>query len=155
VHKAKTSSLKNAGKMKINCYAMRAQRFNEHKGFHQIMLKKLTDTVSCSLIAMLAILFVAVGIPLVHPILHDHLGHHHIGARHDRECFQATRHQGRTSECPFCDFLATNQLQSADSGGTIAEGEPVGFIMSANHIILVKSYPLLAEPRAPPAFSFL
>ena len=119
------------------------------------MLKKLTDTVSCSLIAILAILFIAVGIPLVHPILHDHLGQHHIGAHHDGKRFWKASYQGKTHACPFCDSLATNQLHSADSGGTIAECEPVGFIVSANHIILVKSYPLRAEPRAPPAFSFL
>jgi hypothetical protein len=119
------------------------------------MLKKLTDTAYCSLVAILAILIIAVGIPLVHPILHDHLGQQHIGAHHDGKRFWAASYQGKMHACPLCDFLAMNQLHNADSDGTITEGEPVGFSVSANHIILVKSYPLRAEPRAPPAFSFL
>jgi len=116
------------------------------------MLKKLTDTASCSLIAILAILFIAVGIPLVHPILHDHPGQNHIGVHHDGKRFWTASNQGKTHGCPLCDFLATIQLHSADTGGTIAEGEPVGFIVFANHIILIKSYPPRAEPRAPPVF---
>jgi len=119
------------------------------------MLKKLTDTVSCSLIAILAILFIAVAIPLVHPILHDHLGLDYSGGRHDGTLDWTASYQDKTHTCPLCDFLATNQLHSADSGAITAECEPVGFIVSANHIILVKSYPLRAEPRAPPVFSFL
>jgi hypothetical protein len=135
---------------------MRTERFNEHKRtIHQTMLKKLTDTATCSLIAILATLFIAVGIPLVHPILHDHLGQHHIGVHHEGKRFWAASYQSKTHACPLCDFLATSQLHKANSAGTITEGEPVGFIVSANQIILVNSYPLRAEPRAPPAFSFL
>ena len=119
------------------------------------MLSKLTIIVPYNLLSLLAILFIAVGMPLVHPLLHSHLEHHHISAGHGVDHFQAMSDEDKAHECPICEFLATSQLYDTGLGLIITDNEPIGKIVSINRIFLVKTCPLQAEPRAPPVFTSL
>lgn len=119
------------------------------------MLRKLTDAFPYNLIPLLAILSIAVGMPLLHPVLHSHPEHHHISAGHGVEHFPAIPDEDKAHECPICDFLATSQLYDTGLGLIITENEPVGKTVSINHIFLVKACPFQTEPRAPPVFTSL
>ena len=119
------------------------------------MLRKLTDAFPYNLLPLLAILSIAVGMPLLHPVLHSHPEHHHISADHGVEHFLAIPYEDKAHECPICDFLATSQLYDTGLGLIITENEPVGKIVSANHIFLVKTCQFQIEPRAPPVFTSL
>jgi len=110
------------------------------------MLSKLTIIVPYNLLSLLAILFIAVGMPLEH---------HHISAGHGVDHFQAMPDEDKAHECPICEFLATSQLYDTGLGLIITDNEPIGKIVSINRIFLVKTCPLQAEPRAPPVFTSL
>ena len=117
------------------------------------MLTKLTDTISFSLLPFLTALFIVVGIPLLHPILHSHSENHHIIIEHRDEHIPAFADKDHEPNCSICDFLATSQLFNTGIGCTITKIEPVGEIILIKNVILTKSYPLQIEPRAPPVLA--
>ena len=117
------------------------------------MLTKLTDTISFSLLPFLSALFIAVGMPLLHPVLHSYSENYHIVSEHCDEHISVFANEDHEPNCPICDFLATSQLYDTGIGRTITEIEPVGKIISIKNIFLAKTHPLQIERHAMPTRS--
>ena len=114
------------------------------------MLPKLTDTIFFSLLPLFSSLFIAVGMPLFHPILHSHSENHYIISEHCDEHISAFADEDHERNCSICDFLATSQLYDAGMEPIIAENKPADKIASIKNVFLAKTHPLQIEPRAPP-----
>jgi hypothetical protein len=114
------------------------------------MLSRLTEPISFSLLALFSALFVAVGMPLLHPALHSHSENYDIISEHydeRRSAFAVTDHE---LHCPICDFQATSQLHDTGTVPIIAENNPASKIVLIDNVFLAKTHPLQIEPRAPP-----
>ena len=114
------------------------------------MLTKLTDTIPFSLLPLFSVLFIAVGMPLLHPILHSHSENYHIISEHRDEHIPAFANKDHELNCSICDFLATSQLYDTGIRRTITEIEPVGKIISIKNFFLANIQAFQFEPRAPP-----
>jgi hypothetical protein len=115
------------------------------------MLRKLTDTVSYNLLSLLAVLFIAVGMPLLHPVLHNHFEHYHIIENHGAEQHSEIPSKDKEYECSICDFRATNQFFVSGLAPIMPAGEPLGITLSIIPIFfLVKVRSTQTKPRAPP-----
>ncbi|MGD9007312.1 MAG: hypothetical protein PVG41_05290 [Desulfobacteraceae bacterium] len=104
------------------------------------------------LFPLLVLLYIAIGLPLVHPLLHypsddDHdlthsCAHHHGGAHDDDD---------QTSECPVCHFISTSQWLTtsfAPCTPTSVQFETIA------HVYLLPEMDIglkPIKPRAPPA----
>jgi len=119
------------------------------------MLTKLTDTVSFSLLPLFIVLFIAVGMPLLHPVLHSHSENYHIISEHRDEHIPAFANKDHGLNCSICDFLATSQLYDTGIESIIAENHLTDEIISIKNIFSAKLHPLKIEPRAPPIRNFL
>ena len=119
------------------------------------MLTKLTHTISFSLLSLFPALFIAAGMPLLHPTLHSHSENHHIISDCGHAHFSEFAGECDESNCPICDFLATSQLFDSSLSLTLAEIEPGGKNISIKKALTQKTYPLHTEPRAPPMFASL
>ena len=115
------------------------------------MLRKSKNLISYSLFSLLAVLFIAIGMPLVHPVLHQHLDHRHIHADGDVKHLATIQDDEKDRECSICDFLATYQLHSSGLGLIITANEWVGRVAQTHQIFLVQIGPFSAKSRAPPA----
>ena len=117
------------------------------------MLTKLTDAISLRLLALLSALFIAAGMPLLHPVVHNHSESDHIISEHHDEHISVFADENHKPNCPICGFLATSQLYDTGKGPTITEIEPVGNIISIKDVFLAKTFPMQIEPRAPPVLA--
>lgn len=105
-----------------------------------------------SLLPFLAILFIGVGMPVIHPVWHDHAGiHSHL--QHDPATVASIIGATATDECPICTFLATNHLQ-------LAGRNPVAFASTLNSsnpseqfLVSGQTCRSLPESRAPPEYA--
>lgn len=104
-----------------------------------------------NLIPLLVMLYIAAGVPLIHPVLHDHLNHGQTGAAPFAEPFLTSPDQEKEHDCPICSFLATNQWHAASFIPAIAAGEQLGSIASKKPFFPIKTDSKISEPRAPPA----
>ena len=116
------------------------------------MLRKSKNLIPYNLLPLLVILFISVGMPLVHPALHNHFDHEHVSEDHGAEHLPPKPDEDKAHECPICDFLATCQLHPAGLGPMITASEWMVRIDTINQIFLVKACPFPAKSRAPPAF---
>ena len=114
------------------------------------MLTKLTDTISFSLLPLFSALFIAVGMPLLHPVLHSHSENYYIISEHYDKRISAFADEDHELNCPICDFLATSQLYDTGIESIIAENHLADEIILIKNIFSAKIHPLQIEPRAPP-----
>jgi hypothetical protein len=117
------------------------------------MLKKLTNRISFSLLPLFSVLFIAVGMPLFHPVLHSRSENHGIIWEHCDEHISALADEDHELNCPICDFLATRQLYDTGMAPSITRIQPIGNIISIKKVFLAKSDLSQTEPRAPPGFT--
>jgi len=117
------------------------------------MLTKLTDTISFSLLPLFSALFIAVGMPLFHPVLHSHSENHDIISEHCDAHISALADNDHELYCPICDFLATRQLYDSGMEPSITGIQPIGNVISIKNVFLAKTGLSLTEPRAPPVFT--
>ena len=97
------------------------------------MFKKVINRISFSLLPLFSALFIAVGMPLFHPVLHSHSENHGIISEHCDEHISALADEDHELNCPICDFLATRQLYDSGMAPIITEIQPAG------KIILIKT----------------
>ena len=126
------------------------QRFNGCDPSHLIMLTKLTDTISYNLLSLLVVLFIAVGMPLLHPLLHNHFEHHHISENHGAEQPSEVPSKNKEHDCPICDFQATSQFSNISLVPVITVVNPLFIILPSIHLSLVKTCSAQTTARAPP-----
>jgi hypothetical protein len=117
------------------------------------MLTKLTDTISFSLLPLFSALFIAVGMPLFHPVLHSHSENHDTISGHCNEHISALTDEDHKLNCPICDFLATRQLYDSGMEPSITDIQPIGNIISIKNVFFAKSDLSQTEPRDPPGFT--
>jgi hypothetical protein len=115
------------------------------------MLTKLADTVSFRLLPLFSILFIAVGMPVLHPVLHSHSENHGIIPEYCDQHISAFTDENHEPNCLICDFLATSQLYDTGMEPVKAEIKPADKIISLAIAFLAKSHPLQIVPRAPPS----
>lgn len=114
------------------------------------MLKIIINGIPYSLLSLFAILFIAVGMPLIHPALHRHPHHEQVNAGHCNEHFPAIPDDNEDHECPICDFQATIQLFVDGLIPTITANEHFSLIRPKIHHLLSIVRLIMTEPRAPP-----
>ena len=117
------------------------------------MLTKITDTILFSLLPLLSALFFVAGMPLAHPIFHNHSERYHIISEHREKHILAFAEKDHEPNCPICYFLTTKQVYNSGIGRTITEIEPVGKTISIKDVLLAKTFPMQIEPRAPPVLA--
>jgi hypothetical protein len=114
------------------------------------MLKIITTKKLNRLLPLLVILYIAIGLPLVHPLLHhpwddDHsstknCAHHHRGAQEDDP----------SSNCPICSFLSTSQWLTTGFAPGSTTSIQFGTIARVYLLLEIKTDSRQAKPRAPP-----
>ena len=114
------------------------------------MLTRLIDIVSYNLLSLLAVLFIAVGMPLLHPVLHNHIDHHYISENHGAEQSSEVPSKDKEHDCPICDFQATSQSFSISPVPVITAVNPFFIILPSIHLSLVKTCSAQTTARAPP-----
>ena len=106
--------------------------------------------ISFSLLPLLPALFIAAGMPLLHPILHSDSENHYIISDHCDEHISAFADEDHELNCPICDFMATSQLYDSGQELINSETKPAGKIISIKNVFWAKPHPLQIEPRASP-----
>jgi hypothetical protein len=108
-----------------------------------------------SLLPFLAILFIAVGIPVIHPALHDHAGIHFHWSHPDHDCSSEASliNTAETDECPLCTFLATNHLQQIDNRSISFLPILFNSLPTVQCQVIAQNYLYLPEPRGPPEYT--
>jgi hypothetical protein len=114
------------------------------------VLTKRTDTISCNLLSLLAVLFIAVGMPLLHPVLHNHFEHHHISANHGAEQPSDVPGKKQGHDCPICDFQATSPFFTIGLFPVVTAVNPFFIILPSIHLSLVQTCSAQTTTRAPP-----
>lgn len=145
----------------------------------QIQRISVTDSTVSHLLCLPAMLFIAVGMPLVHPAVHDHLGHNHNiichrvdhlepadatlqpafhnHSAHDHSCtchnvdhIEPAELKTEDHLCPICNFLATNPFDQSVSTPSIETNGPFIGTAPLVQFLAFKTCSLPGEPRAPP-----
>ena len=114
------------------------------------MLTKLNDTIPFSLLPLFSVLFIAVGMPLLHPVLHGHPENYNIISEYYDKRISAFADEDHELNCPICDFLATSQLYNTGIESIIAENYLSDETILIKNIFSAKIHPLQIAPRAPP-----
>jgi hypothetical protein len=105
-------------------------------------------------VSLVVILFIAIGLPALHPLFHPHADCDHTSPAHASEQVRAGAHTDRFHECPLCGFLATHQLHVARTHFAIAGDEKVDPLTAATRPFTIKRCALPVEARAPPLSPF-
>ena len=101
-------------------------------------------------LALLAIGYLAVGAPLIHPFLHDHHsgpdGHGHPSGM----MIQAAIVDASGHDCLICHFLGQNHILAFNPPPTVATDVSVGCSLGNNPVSYDTSPTIPIIPRAPP-----
>lgn len=118
------------------------------------MPRKLHTIQVLSLLPFLAILFISVGIPVIHPALHDHAGIHSHWSHLECDCSseESLVSIEETEECPLCTFLATNHLQQIENRSVAFRPIPIPFLLTVQYQVFAQNYRYLPESRGPPEY---
>jgi hypothetical protein len=116
------------------------------------MLSNITNNDRWSLLCLAAILFIAAGIPLIHPAFH-HEAHGQTNVDHSPAHFPALPIEDEDHGCPICDYQATNPLTINGLMPRMAADQPFVAVLQTIHLFVTKTFVVQAEPRAPPFFT--
>jgi hypothetical protein len=114
------------------------------------MLIKAANKKSVYFLFLLTILYIAAGIPLLHPALHDHLDQGHLAACSCNDGCQVTL-EAESHECPLCDLLARSQYHPPEGSHVHWDGLATATVFSKTQFLITTSCLESAKPRAPPA----
>ncbi len=114
---------------------------------------RLRTSIAAHLFSSMMIIYIAVGVSVVHPLMHEHTAHGHDThdtldqcAHHAHEAIQ----QEENHVCPICDFLATNPFHPIGSGLSADKPWPISEVASMTRRLSVKTFLNSDEPRGPP-----
>lgn len=114
------------------------------------MRRRLIDTGVLCKLSLLAIFYIAIGTPLVHPAFHDHSAHNPKITDHGVDHFESSDEKEENIFCPICDFLPTNKFhQSAAALSIETNGQLISKVLFGQ-FLKVKTFSRQCEPRAPP-----
>jgi hypothetical protein len=118
-----------------------------------MLVRILNNGAPYILLSSTAMLFIAVGAPLVHPAIHNHSGHEQADGAPCSDHFPAIAGADKGHACPICDFQAANQLHGGESEPIFAVDEPIDSISPTPSLSPVRAFPGKVKPRAPPRCS--
>jgi hypothetical protein len=114
------------------------------------MFGKLKNAGPYDRIPLLVILYIAVGMPLVHPLFHPFGEHRHWISGAGDQRLEAPAVEAKDRHCPFCDFAATNQMHAATWDPAVVWNESADDVVPIDSICSPKTCSILIEARAPP-----
>jgi hypothetical protein len=117
----------------------------------QILLKRVTESQAFRMLVILAILYITLGMHLLHPALHCHSAHDHTISGRRIDCLSSADEQIESRFCPICDFLATKPFHQSGSALSIETYGPLFSSVSLIPSFTVKICSIPSEPRAPPS----
>ena len=117
------------------------------------MLEKIRNAGPFNMLSLLAIVYITMGMPLVHPLMHAHSEHDpHVSAGNGRRLLNQADHC-ETHPCLICDFQATNQLHAAAFCAAFSGHQSIDELVSTEPSFARHTAPQHFDARAPPAFS--
>jgi hypothetical protein len=114
------------------------------------MLKRCKELQTSHMICFLAILYIALGLHLVHPVFHDHSDHDHTISNHSVDRLKPAAEENKNHFCPICDFLATHPFYQSVYRLSIETNGPLISTVPFLHHFTFKTCLKPGEPRAPP-----
>jgi len=118
------------------------------------MIEKLKNAGPYNLFPLLVMLYITAGMPLVHPLFHNHAAHDGSVSA-GGALLQDPTHEGRAHRCPICDFKATNQMHAATCNTSLAGNQAIDDLVSTESTFWLKASPQCVDARAPPAHSVI
>lgn len=116
------------------------------------MPRKLSTIKALSLLPFLAILFLSVVAPVIHPALHEHAGIH-VHEQHHFGIGPSFTAEDETDACPICVLLASSHLQTAGERRITVLLATVPSLLSELSTSIDRLCLLLPESRAPPVYT--
>ena len=116
------------------------------------MVDRAKKSRVASLFALLAISSTVLGVPLIHPVLHDHVVHDcHLAGRLGKPLLSAVE-SGGDIDCHICDSLAAAHFfLNVPSCYTTIDGPPRN-LDPWNHAVPINAYQNQEKSRAPPLY---
>ena len=113
------------------------------------MLDRLKSNEVVVLLSSWAILYIAIGMPLIHPGLHDRSAHDHGIESRYRDYFQAANGKEENHPCLICNFLMTSQILPSVWGASMGlnDGYP---LIPVDRQFGIKTFSSRRIPRGPP-----
>jgi len=116
------------------------------------MIGKLKNTGPYNLVSLMVIMYISVGMPLLHSLFHHHQAHDHFRSAQGAAHFRDQTGHGKVHHCPICDFEAANQLHAAGSMPNAAFHEAMDRCNPTIHLFSFRTCSILVEARAPPVY---
>jgi hypothetical protein len=129
--------------------------FRRPEYFLYTMLEKLKNAGPCNLLPLLVMLYISVGMPLVHPLIHAHAEHDWSVSTSGDRFLQNPTHEGKAHHCPICGFKATNQLHASPYSAALAGDQSIDDFVSTESSFWLSASPQRADARAPPVLSVI
>ena len=101
-------------------------------------------------LALLAIGYLAVGAPLIHPLLHDHHGHPRDHGIASRVTIHTAGVDAIEHECLICKFLGQNHALLFNRPPLVAANLPTDFGLGGYPVLYVHLSTNPVSPRGPP-----
>lgn len=117
------------------------------------MLEKIKAAGTFNLLSLLAILYISMGMPLVHPLMHAHTEHDPSVSGDNGRLLQYQTEYDETHRCLICDFQATNQLHAADCCAAFSGHQSIDELVTSAPSFALHSALQHFDARAPPPLS--
>jgi hypothetical protein len=117
------------------------------------MLSCITRKCLFRLFPLLVMGYIALGVPLTHPLLHDLSIEDHAG-KHDCTHHRENKDDDSSFRCPICHFLLGSQWLATPIATGMQTNLPFGHLPFADLLLTTDTGPIPAEPRAPPTAIF-
>ena len=102
---------------------------------------------------MLVMLYLAIGLPVVHSLLHHNVDE---DPTHSESCphHHETEHEEQAAPCPICKFLSTSPWFASGQAVSFVPYTQLGTIIPIEIRFAVEGDTLKINPRAPPISVF-
>ena len=114
------------------------------------MQYRMVDRRAICRLTLLAILYIAIGMPLLHPAFHHHSIHDHHISEHNTDHLEPADEKEEIHFCPICEFLATSPFHQIVSAYSFKVYKPSISKVSFIQYCKVKTGSRPSEPRASP-----
>jgi hypothetical protein len=101
-------------------------------------------------LALLAIGYLAIGLPLVHPFLHGHPNHPHGHVKQSGSVIQAAIVDAFQHDCLICHFLSASHLAASNPTTALATDVPADYRLGGDPLSCSTSSTIPMIPRGPP-----
>ena len=131
----------------FGCHIMPAHR---QPGALSIMQKIITKKKLYRFLPLLVVLYIAIGLSMVHPLLHHPWNYDHSSTENCAHHHREKQDDGQASECAICKFISTSQWLATGFSPGIPTSIQFGTIASVHLSPEIDSDSRQTKPRAPP-----